>query len=316
MPMAKKNNLAVIDLGSNSVRLKISELMEDGSAVTKQYLKRYVRLSSQMGPEKVLKPEPVERTIAALKEFRIVCNDYPNARIVAVATAAVRQAKNQQEFLDRVKKETGFKIKVISGAQEAYLDYVGVSNTLPLKHGLIIDTGGASMELVAVDNGAAEETVSIPMGSVILSQRYHLDDQINAANLFDAMVEVDEALSHQRWLSRFRRTEIVALGGSNRALAKVFRWRNAVDGKPAPVHGLTMTSQTAFGIMHELLEYSRAERAKIRGINTERADVIIGGLLPLLALMRQLAIDEVQFSNSGLREGLLFKYREHEINFN
>lgn len=316
MPMARKNNLAVIDLGSNSVRLKISELMEDGSAVTKQYLKRYVRLSSQMGPEKVLKPEPVERTIAALKEFRIVCNDYPNARIVAVATAAVRQAKNQQEFLDRVKKETGFKIKVISGAQEAYLDYVGVSNTLPLKHGLIIDTGGASMELVAVDNGAAEETVSIPMGSVILSQRYHLDDQINAANLFDAMVEADEALSHQRWLSRFRRTEIVALGGSNRALAKVFRWRNAVDGKPAPVHGLTMTSQTAFGIMHELLEYSRAERAKIRGINTERADVIIGGLLPLLALMRQLAIDEVQFSNSGLREGPLFKYREHEINFN
>ncbi|WP_283620705.1 Ppx/GppA family phosphatase [Limosilactobacillus avium] len=313
--MAKKNNLAVIDLGSNSVRLKISELMEDGSAVTRQYLKRYVRLSSQMGPEKVLKPEPVERTIAALKEFRIVCNDYPNARIVAVATAAVRQAKNQQEFLARVKKETGFKIKVISGAQEAYLDYVGVSNTLPLKHSLIIDTGGASMELVAVDNGAAEETVSIPMGSVILSQRYHLDDQINAANLFDAMVEVDEALSHQRWLSRFRRTEIVALGGSNRALAKVFRWRNAVDGKPAPVHGLTMTSQTAFGIMHELLEYNRAERAQIRGINTERADVIIGGLLPLLALMRQLAIDEVQFSNSGLREGLLFKYREHEINF-
>ena len=56
MPMAKKNNLAVIDLGSNSVRLKISELMEDGSAVTRQYLKRYVRLSSQMGPEKVLKP--------------------------------------------------------------------------------------------------------------------------------------------------------------------------------------------------------------------------------------------------------------------
>lgn len=313
--MAKKNNLAIIDLGSNSVRLKISELLADGSAVTKQYLKRYVRLSSQMGPEKLLKKEPIERTLTALKEFREVCDQYPNVRIFAVATAAVRQAKNQQEFLNRVKKETGFNIRVISGAQEAYLDYVGVSNTLPIKRGLIIDTGGASMELVAVDNGAAEETISIPMGSVILSQRYHLDDKINAANLFDAMVEVDEALSHQNWLSRFQRTKIVALGGSNRALAKVYRWRNAIDGKPAPVHGLTMSSQTAFGIMHELLEYNRTERAAIRGINTERADVIIGGLLPLLALMRQLAIDEVEFSNSGLREGLLFKYREHEINF-
>lgn len=313
--MAKANNLAVVDLGSNSVRLKISELLEDGTAVTRQYVKRYVRLSSQMGPEKILKKEPMERTIAALREFRDICDGYDRIRIIAVATAAVRQAKNQHEFLDRVKGETGFDIKVISGAQEAYLDYVGVSNTLPIKHGLIIDTGGASMELVAVDNGAAEETISIPLGSVIISQSHDLEDQIDAANLFDAMVEVDEALSHQRWLSRFRQTQIVALGGCNRALAKIYRWRNAVDGKPAPIHGLKMTSRTAFGIMHELLECDRAGRAAIHGVTKERADVIIGGLLPLLALMRQLAIDEVNFSNSGLREGLLFKYQEHTLDF-
>lgn len=313
--MAKNNKLAVIDLGSNSVRLKISELMEDGEAVTKQYVKRYVRLSSEMGPEKLLKSDPMSRTLEALSEFRGICDNYDKLKIMAVATAAVRQAKNQQEFLDRVKEETGFDIKVISGAQEAYLDYVGVSNTLPVDHGIIIDTGGASMELVAVDNGAAEETVSIPMGSVILSQRYHLGDQINPADLFDAMVEVDEALSHQRWLTRFRHTNIVALGGCNRALAKIYRWRNAVDGKPAPIHGLTLTSDTAFGIMHELLENDRTGRAAIRGINKERADVIVGGLLPLLALMRQLAIDEVKFSNSGLREGLLFKYREQSLEF-
>lgn len=313
--MAKNNMLAVIDLGSNSVRLKISELMEDGEAITKQYVKRYVRLSSEMGPEKLLKKEPMVRTLEALHEFRKICDGYDRLKIMAVATAAVRQAKNQQEFLDQVKEETGFDIKVISGAQEAYLDYVGVSNTLPVNHGLIIDTGGASMELVAVDNGAAEETISIPMGSVILSQRYHLGDQVNPADLFDAMVKVDEALSHQRWLSRFRQTNIVALGGCNRALAKIYRWRNAIDGKPAPIHGLTLTSETAFGIMHELLETDRAGRAAIRGINKERADVIVGGLLPLLALMRQLAIDEVKFSNSGLREGLLFKYREQSLSF-
>ena len=171
------------------------------------------------------------------------------------------------------------------------------------------------MELVGVESGAAEETISIPLGSVILSQRYHLGDQIQAANLFDAMVEVDEALSHQRWLSRFRGSRIIALGGCNRALAKIYRWRNAVAGKAAPIHGLTMTSTTAFQIMHELLEGDRASRAAIRGVTWERADVIVGGLLPLLSLMRQLAIDEVEFSNSGLREGLLFKYQEHKLDF-
>lgn len=313
--MKKANKLAVIDLGSNSVRLKISTILEDGSAVAEQYVKRYVRLSSQMGPEKLLKEAPMQRTLAALQEFREICDQYDHLKIMPVATAAVRQAKNQQEFLDRVKQTTGFDIRVISGAQEAYLDYVGVSNTLPIKEGLIIDTGGASMELVGVDNGAAEETVSIPLGSVILSQRYRLGDQVNAADLFDAMVEVDEALSHQQWLSRFRRTNIVALGGCNRALAKIYRWRNAVDNSPAPIHGLTLSSSTAFGIMHELLEQNRTERAAIRGVNKERADVIVGGLLPMLALMRQLAIDEVKFSNSGLREGLLFKYQERLVDF-
>lgn len=127
------------------------------------------------------------------------------------------------------------------------------------------------------------------------------------------MVEVDEILSHQQWLNRFRRTRIVALGGSNRALAKVYRWRNAVDGKAEPVHGLTIRSKTAFGIMHQLIEADQATRAQTRGVMKARADVIIGGLLPLLALMRQLAIDEVSFSSSGLREGVLFKYLEHAI---
>lgn len=307
------NNLAVIDLGSNSVRLKISAIEGKKQVVTKHYEKRYVRLSSNMGPDKILKPAPMERTLAALKDFRKICKHYQNGKIIAVATAAVRQAKNQREFLKRVKKETGFKIRVISGEQEAYLDYVGVTKHLPLDRGIIIDTGGASMELIAVDDGEAEETISIPIGSVNLSQRYHLGDRIAAADLFDAMVEVDEVLSHQRWLNRFRRSRIIALGGSNRALAKVYRWRNAVDGKAEPVQGLTLRSEEAFSIMHGLLEEDRATRAAIRGIMKERADVIIGGLLPLLALMRQLAIDEVSFSNNGLREGILYKYLEHEI---
>lgn len=140
--MAKMTRLAVIDLGSNSVRLKISELLPDNEAVTKQYVKRYVRLSSQMGPEKTLKKEPVERTLDALREFRTICDQYSRLKVIAVATAAVRQAQNQAEFLQRAKKETGFDIQVISGAQEAYLDYVGVTHSLEIDRGLIIDTGG------------------------------------------------------------------------------------------------------------------------------------------------------------------------------
>ena len=114
--------LAIIDLGSNSVRLKIDQIKLDGSYQTEQYEKRYVRLSSNMGPEKILQPEPIRRTLKALAEFRQICDQYKHLKILAVATAAVRQAQNQAEFLQEVKKKTGFVIHVISGEQEAYLD--------------------------------------------------------------------------------------------------------------------------------------------------------------------------------------------------
>ena len=306
-------NLAVIDLGSNSCRLRITQIYGNGRTKLLRYEKEYVRLSENMGPEKVLKEEPMNRTIAVLKRYKSVCQEL-KVKLIAVATAAVRQAVNQAEFLDRVKKEAGLKFSVISGEREAYLDYVGVSQTLPIENGLIIDTGGASMEMILVDQGQAEELVSLPIGSVLLSQRYHLNDRINPADLYDAVIKVDEVISQQRWTNRARHTRIVALGGSNRALAKMYRWKmNADSQKVRPVHGLTIQSADAFDLMHELLVTDRAGRSNIRGINSSRADVIEGGLLPLMALLRQLNRQEVMFSNNGLREGLLFEYMHHHV---
>lgn len=307
--------LAIIDLGSNSVRLKIDQIDETGATHPTRYEKEYVRLSSQMGPEKVLKEEPIQRTLSALQGFRQIIDQYQNIETLAVATAAVRQANNQQQFLEQVKNTTGLNIHVISGEREAYLDYVGVSRTLDIDKGLILDTGGASMELILVDNGAAEETISIPMGSVLISQHYHLTDAIDPADLFDAVTRVDLTLAKQQWLNRIRHGEIIALGGSNRALAKVYRWQRAQSpDQVLPVHGLTMQSGEALDIMHQLLESNRQQRAQVRGINKDRADVIIGGLLPLMAIIRQQGISRIRFSNNGLREGLLMKYLDHQLN--
>ena len=226
-------NLKVIDLGSNSVRLRITKILDDGQTELLRYEKEYVRLSENMGPERTLKEEPMARTLKALKDFKEIYDQF-DGEIIAVATAAVRQATNQRDFLERVEQEVGLTIQVISGKREAYLDYLGVSRTLPLENGIIIDTGGASMELILVDQGQAEETVSLPIGSVLLSQRYHLGDQVSAADLYDAVIKVDEVLSSQRWLSRARHTRVVALGGSNRALAKMYRWRLS-DGEDVPL---------------------------------------------------------------------------------
>ena len=312
--MAKVKHLAIVDLGSNSVRLKITQIQAEGDYETVRYEKRYVRLASNMGPQKVLKPAPMQRTIAALAEFREICDQYKNLTIIAVATAATRQAQNRLAFLKQAKKQTGFDIHVISGEREAYLDYVGVTRTLLAEHGLIIDTGGASMELIGLNNQVAEETVSVPIGSVLLSQRYHLGDVIKPADLFDATVHIDQVLAEQQWLNRFKNSKIYAIGGCNRALAKVYRWQQALNpDEVRPVHGLTMKSEEAFANVHHLLEIDRQARANIHGITKTRADVIVGGLLPIVTIARQLGIGEICFSSSGLREGLLYTYLDQHL---
>lgn len=306
--------LAVIDLGSNSIRLRIEGLAHDGQHEMLKYEKRYIRLSQNMGAKKRLQKEPMQRAIDALKEFRQIIESYQPVQLIAVATAAVRQAENQQAFVDRVLKETGIKLNVISGRREAYLDYVGVTRTLDLSDGLIVDTGGGSTELILVDDGAAEETISIPMGSVLISQTYHLGDKVAAADLYDAMVDTDFRLANLNWLSRARGTRVVALGGSNRALAKMYRRIGKSDKADLPsLQGLTMHTNQVFSLVHSLLTMDREERAKVPGIAPERADVIIGGLLPLTALMRQLKLDELTFCNHGLRDGIIFKYMDHEL---
>ena len=140
-----------------------------------------------------------------------------------------------------------------------------------------------------------------------------MGDVIDPADLYDAVVKVDQVLSSQRWLNRARHTRVVALGGSNRALAKLFRWKLASSAATVqPVHGLKMQTQDAFALMHSLVAATKEERAAMRGISAARADVIVGGLLPLMALLRQLSMKEVMFSNNGLREGLLFEYLDHQ----
>ena len=201
-------NFVVIDLGSNSIRLRVTH-----------QLKEYVRLSENMGPERILQQVPMDRTLEALKKFKGIIDGLPNTHVVAIGTAATRQAKNQKEFLKRVKNETGLSLEVISGEREAYLDYLGAAHTLPLHNCLLMDTGGASTELILVQDGKPVNLTSLPFGSVTISQRFHLEDRITAASLFQAMTVVEKALSNLDWLLSAHKIPLVCLGGSNRTLA-------------------------------------------------------------------------------------------------
>ncbi len=138
--------IAVIDLGSNSVRMTISRYHQDGHYEVLNRLQEMVRLSEGMGENKVLQPEAIKRTMNALKNFKETLDKYPKAKIRAVATAAVRQATNQMAFLTEFEETMGFTLQVLTGEQEAHYDYVGIVNTLNINDALILDNDGTSTE--------------------------------------------------------------------------------------------------------------------------------------------------------------------------
>ncbi|HBG91091.1 Ppx/GppA family phosphatase [Lactobacillus acetotolerans] len=306
-------NFVVIDLGSNSVRMKISQIGPYGDFKVVGYQKKFVRLSENMGKEKTLKKEPIERTMKALKEFKATYSKLKNVKIRAVATAAVRQAKNQKYFLNRVKKELGINLRVISGAAEAYLDYLGVVNTLPVKNGLIMDTGGASTELIWVQNGNCEKRISLPTGSVLLSQNYNLTDQIKASDLYKAMTAAELRLSAVPWINNAHNMPLIALGGSNRTIAKIKRREVTDNINDLPdIHGMHLPADNIYALFEKLVSLDKIGRTKIPGLAKIRGDVIVGGLIPISLVLRMLQIDEVIFSNHGIRDGLLYEYLQNK----
>ncbi|HJE44198.1 exopolyphosphatase [Levilactobacillus namurensis] len=300
-------NLVVIDLGSNSVRMTVTEIDAHGHFKTVHELKRYVRLSENMGTEKVLQTAAIDRTMDALTEFKAIYDPLKNRKIIAVATAAVRQAKNQKAFLKRVKEELDLSLTVISGAAEARYDYLGVVNTLPMVNGLIVDTGGGSSELVLVQNQQLKHVVSIPLGSVTLSQNYLESDKVAADSLFSAMTFVNNVFNDIWWLREATNLPIIGLGGANRTLAKINRRKknflNVED-----VHGYKLTAADCYATLTNLLGLDLAGRKKVPGLSKERADIIIGGLIPVILLMRLLDSQQITFSNAGLRDGILHDY--------
>ncbi|MGJ3876055.1 Ppx/GppA phosphatase family protein, partial [Lactiplantibacillus argentoratensis] len=249
----------------------------------------------------------IERTIKALLNFRRLYEKMPNTDVIGITTAAVRMAQNQTEFLNQVKQEVGLDLRVLSGDDEAYYDYLGVANSLVIHDCLILDTGGASCELILVKNGRKQQLISIPFGAVTLSEQFGLDDLVPSASLFRAQMFLRNRLADIWWLSEAVHFPIILLGGANRTLARINR-RRQQKLKVEDIHGYRLKTETVFHTFLDLLSRSKKGRQEISGMEYDRADIIVGGMLPLVTLLQMLDSDRVIFSESGVREGIISEH--------
>ena len=167
--------IGIIDLGSNSARLVIVELFGDGHFMVVDELKESVRLGQDMERDGFLKPQRVAETIKTLKMFRKLCDASNVDRIIAVATAAVRRAKNQRSFLDEIQATCGIQVKVLSEEEEAPLVYRGVINSMDIPKGIILEIGGGSTKIVYYNRRNMLNYVTLPFGAVTLTDLFKDD---------------------------------------------------------------------------------------------------------------------------------------------
>lgn len=300
--------LAIIDLGSNSVRMDIVEIDEaSGKYRYLDRLREMARLSEGMNMDGCLREEAMERTIDVLRGFKKAIEDYAADDVIAVATAAVRNAGNGEEFVAEVERETGIVICVIKGEQEAEYDFLGAVSTLDVEDCVIVDTGGGSTEIILVNDREPLARTSIPVGAVNMTEQFLSGGETREAVL-SLSDYIDSQLDKIHWLEDAHGLPIVGMGGSIYNLAVVENRNPNADR--AALHGYTMAGQRVIDVYNEILEMSEAQREDA-GIEPGRVDTVAAGALPVVQLAEKIGSDSVIISSASLKEGILAEFIEN-----
>ncbi|NLY52605.1 MAG: Ppx/GppA family phosphatase [Firmicutes bacterium] len=296
--------IAIIDVGSNSVRLVMIDIGPEGGYHQIENVKETVRLVANTAPDGSLHPKAQEHAVETLALFAGLCEVRGVDTIIAVATAAVRRAPNRAEFLAKLHRETGIEVRVLTGEEEADLDYIGVVNTVAPETGLIIDVGGGSTKLIGYRNRLKEHWAALPFGSVTLANDFAVRDKIDPASLVELEGFLTKELTKLPWL--FQYNTVVALGGIARTLARIDRRRR--DYRPDISHGYEILAESVEDNYRRLARLDLHSRWRIAGMSRERADVIVAGIAVIKQVLQASGSSRVVTSRSGLRDGLLYRY--------
>lgn len=293
--------IGIIDIGSNSIRLVVYEVQGTSYNVVGQ-----VKHSARLGQDMVdgaLNQRRIDYGIRVLKSFKEFMDSRNVTQVIAVATEAIRKASNKEVFLTAAKKALGKEIRVLSGEEEAFFDYYATVNTLDLNNCLMIDIGGSSTEIVLIRNRMLEESVSLPLGSITLTEKFNIRTRRENEAHLKAFVE--KALSEVYWLKKARNLPIVGVGGSVRTLGRIDRFRK--DYGMFIAHNYSLEEKDVAEIYDLTAAYLEGRGQRLPGLSKDREDIFIGSLAIVDLLMKELRARKLFVSGAGLRDGLLFQ---------
>ena len=307
----ERKRIALIDLGSNSARLTIMEILPGDPPAFHQIYddKNPVRMSQGLAETGALNEAAMTRTLDVLHQFVHISQRMHVTRTLAVATASMRLATNGEEFRDRIAAEAGLDITVISGEREAELGYLGVINTLPERDCIIFDLGGASMEVSLVRHRRRIRSVSLPIGALTLTEQYGTSGITGERERRRLVAAVTDALKETVDI-RKSHIPVIGVGGTVRNLAKIHQ--RQIQYPIPKLHHYTMPPDIVHTLTDTLCASTLEERFQISGLSSDRADIICAGAVAIDTLLRYVDAPALIISGCGLREGLFYEdYARH-----
>jgi exopolyphosphatase / guanosine-5'-triphosphate,3'-diphosphate pyrophosphatase len=296
--------VSVIDLGFNSVKLVNYDVKKDGTLKAYQQEGAKVRLGEGLHKTGYLGKEPIDRTIDALRMFRDVINFDSIRHVLPVATSAVRESGNRDDFLKTVYSQTGFHFKVLSEQEEGLYSYVGALQATCIPTALFFDLGGGSLELVYTENYGIKKIKSYPLGALRLSQMFGKGDGTFSKNNHSKMEHhILDVLPDRKEFDLSPDTMLVGVGGTLRAMARYDQ--ELRDYKLDKIHNYQMDRSSVSSIAGELYEMDADELAEARAIGRDRVETVTAGSSIISMLMQKFNFEKVVVSAQGLREGIL-----------
>lgn len=298
---------ASIDVGSNTLRLLIAEVMGNGSINILEKLNKITRLAEGLGKDGIIKKEAMERTKRALQEFISIINKYGIILMRAVGTSALREARNGEEFTEKISRELNLKIEIITPEEEAELTAMGVLFSLGIipEKAIIMDIGGGSTEFIKMDNGKIVKIKSLKTGVVKLTESFIKNHPTPLSEIHQLKSELTSLIVPLSKEISSMNDDSVLIGTAGTITNLAAMDLGIRVYRPERINGHILKRKRVEELLEILSSLSTSERRSIPGMESGREDVIIAGAVFLLICFDLFRKDELITSDGGLLEGIL-----------
>ena len=306
--------LAAIDIGSNSIHLVVAQAIPGQHLGMIDREKDMIRLGSGTLRVHRMPKKKIDRAITVLKRYKQVCEAQHVHQIIATATAAVREAHNADEFIERVKREVGLDVGILPGIEEARLIALAVSEVTDFngRRALIVDIGGGSTELIVTSGAEPELLLSVRLGAVRLAEKFVTTDPVSDKQRRKLVSSIKADLTRVAW-------EVKSAGydfaiGTSGTIVSLVNLVSSWEGGTSPAEiGLdpfhrTITLEQLKPVNRRLWKMTNRQRSRLSAIEERRSDTIVPGGLLLEVIMTELGIESITSCDWALREGVILDY--------